>query len=329
MKGIVLLALIGSMPWLSFADDARELPKGMLRLSQTTSFAFAVSEFNLDGSKQEIALNDGRLLSLNIGAALELGITSWVSAVLEWAPGWTVWSAFDFQTAPDDMLTVSGGYDLFAATRVQVLGRGGLLPSERFRLAIAPGGRIPLPSPDWLEQANRALDGEHWRQYANDYHTPGLGSRAWFDVILTHWLFLNLYAELIRYFPKDYDEADLLAYQQSPPKPKEVDYGYSLTAEVEPHIGFPLSERVRLEAGLPVTFRRKPELRFDGTAVVDSDTYLLTASPRLTLLLSRPAMEFRLGYTYPILGRGNPANTYSPAMNALSLQVRSYLRIYR
>ncbi len=324
MKRIVLLVLIGSLSWLSFADDARELPKGTLRLSQNTSFAFAVSRFNLDGEKEQIAQYDGRLLSLNLGAALEMGITSWVSAVLEWAPGWNIWSAFDYQTAPDDMLTVNGGYDLFAATRVQVLGRGGLLPSERFRLAIAPGGRIPLPSPDWLEQANRALDGEPWRQYANDYHTAGLGSRAWFDVIFTHWLYLNLYAEFIRYFPKDYDEVDLLAYQDSPPKPQEVDYGYSLTGEVEPHFEFDLGG-IRIGAGLPLTFRQTPELEFDGAAVADSDTYLLTASPRLTLFLSRPAMEFRLGYTYPILGKG--LNT--PALNALSLQVRSYLRIYR
>ena len=329
MKGIVLLVLIGSMSWPSFADDARELPKGTLRLSQSTSFAFAVSRFNLDGEKEQIARYDGRLMALNLGAALEMGITGWVSALLEWAPGWNVWSAFDYQTAPDDMLTVNGGHDLFAATRVQILGRGGLLPSNRFRLAFAPGGKIPLPSPDWLEQANRALDGEPWRQYANDYHTPGLGSRAYFDVILTHWLYLNLYAEFIRYFPKDYDEVDLLAYQMLPPKPQEVDYGYSLTAEVEPHLGFRLSERMRLEACLPVTFRRTPELEFDGTAMADSDTYVLTATPRLTLLLSRPAMEFRLGYTYPILGRGNPAKSYSPAMNTFSLQVRSYLRIYR
>ena len=53
MKRIVLLVLIGSISWLSFADDARELPKGTLRLSQSTSFAFAVSRFNLDGEKEQ------------------------------------------------------------------------------------------------------------------------------------------------------------------------------------------------------------------------------------------------------------------------------------
>jgi peptidoglycan biosynthesis protein MviN/MurJ (putative lipid II flippase) len=52
MKRIVLLVLIGSMSWLSFADDARELPRGTLRLSQSTSLSPSPA-FNLDGEKNK------------------------------------------------------------------------------------------------------------------------------------------------------------------------------------------------------------------------------------------------------------------------------------
>ncbi len=54
MRSFLLLLLIAMIPWYSFAADALELPKGVLSLSQTPSFGFAVSEFNPDGEKVEI-----------------------------------------------------------------------------------------------------------------------------------------------------------------------------------------------------------------------------------------------------------------------------------
>jgi hypothetical protein len=257
-----------------------------------------------------------------------MGIIDWLAASVDWAPAWNVWSTFDYP-APDEKMTMNGGYDLFAALRLQLLGERGLIHSRRLRLVLSPGGRIPLPSPNWLEEANKAFDGEHWRAVANDYHTPGLGGRGSLDLVLTELIYLNLYAEFIRYFRKDYDEVSLQAYQLLPPKPQEVDYGYKLTAKAEPHIGLRLGEGMRLEACLPVTFRRTPELRFDGSAVADSDTYRLAAGPSIALLFSKPAMEVELSYAYPILGKGLPNDPEALALNSLSLQVRSYLRLYR
>jgi hypothetical protein len=323
MKRILLLVLIGLMSSICFADDARELPKGTLRLSQISSFAFAVSEFNTDGEKVEIPQDSRRLMSLNLGAALEMGITDWIAAAVHWTPGWNVWSDFEFQTAPYDMLTVNGGYDLFAGVRIQVLGQEGLVHIRRLRLALAPGGKIPLPSPDWEKQLDLRTNGEHWREYPNDFHAPALGGRGDFDLILNDAFFLNLHAEFLKYFPKDYAEYDMSTWVA--PTSDRIDFGYKLTAEVEPHLGFGLGEKARLEVGLPLSYRMTPELEVDGAPIADSDTYLLTVSPRLTLLLSRPWLELGLAYTYPILGKG----LNSPALNALTLQVRSYLRIYR
>ncbi len=329
MRKILLLLLIGTLPSLSFANDALEPPRGMLRLSETTSFSFAVKEFNLDGEKINIPVNGGRFAAMNLGAAIELGITNWLSAAVRWTPGWNIWSAFDFQTSPDDMLTANGPYDLHAEARFQIVGQQGLLRSDRLRLALAPVGKIALPPPDWQEQANRALDGKHWTQFTNDYRTPGIGGRAYFDLVLNRLSYVNLYAEFIRYFPKDYADYNLLTYQQLPPKPKEIDFGYVLVTEAEPHLEFLISEGMRIGAGIPVTYRKTPELKADGIAAADSDTYRLSVSPTLILHLSKPALEFRLGYTYPILGKGKPDAPEALAMNSLSLQVRSYLRIFK
>ncbi len=323
MKKFLLLLLSGMIPWLSFANDALELPKGVLRFSETTSFGFAVSEFNLDGNKVSIAVNDGRLLVFSLGAAVELGVTDWLSAAVRWTPGWNVWSAYDFQTSPSDKLTVNGPYDILVEARAQILGQQGLLRSQRLRLALSPVGKIPLPSPDWEKQISRRSAGQTWVQVPNDHHTPGLGGRAYCDLVLNERFYLDLYAEFLRYFPKKYSEAELLAYLT--PTYQKVDYGYDLTIEMEPHLQILAGQGIRFEAGVPLTYQKTPELRFDGAAVADSDTYLLVVSPGLSLFLSKPALELKLAYAYPILGKGLDA----PAMNSFSLQVRSYLRLFK
>jgi hypothetical protein len=161
---------------------------------------------------------------LSLGGGIEYGITNWLSAAIEWDPGWNVWSDYDFTTSPSNMLTVNGSYDIFAGVEVQVLGEKGLLASRSIRLTLTPEGIIPLPSPDWEEQLTRRSNGESWVLQPNDHHTPALGGRASFDYVLKRMFFFNLYGEFLYYFPKAFEEAELLAYLT--PTYEKVDYGY-------------------------------------------------------------------------------------------------------
>ncbi len=84
-------------------------------------------------------------------------------------------------------------------------------------------------------------------------------------------------------------------------------------------------EGLRLGAGLPVTFTMSPELKVDDVAQADTNSYLLTVSPNVSLFLLKSfiPMEFKLGYTLPLLGKNNFAS------NSLVLQVKLYLRFYK
>jgi hypothetical protein len=88
-----------------------------------------------------------------------------------------------------------------------------------------------------------------------------------------------------------------------------------------------VSKGLAIGAGLPLTYTMTPEWKFDGTALADSNTYLLTLAPTASLLLGKlPAIwEIGLGYTFPLLGKGLDA----PAMHRLTLELKSYLRLFK
>jgi hypothetical protein len=328
MKKLVLLILIGAVAALSFADDALVLPKGVLRLYEANSFIFFNAEYDADGEKQEIPEDGGRMKMVNIGGAAEYGVTDWMSAAVQWAPGWNVWSTVD----SDDNLTLNGGFDVFAGAKIQVLGSQGLVANETMRLALAPGVKIPLPSPDWKEQFENMGAGDTFRGAGNDNHTLGLGGRAYFDWILTPAFYVNLYGEFIYYFPKTYEDVNLGTYIEvqmlkafDMPYPEEFSFGYSLTAEVEPHYDLLVGEGMRLGLGLPVIFEQTPEVKIDDEAVADSGSYLLSVKPTVSLFLMKTfiPVELELSYSLPLLGD----NTF--ATNVLTLQLKSYLKFTR
>jgi hypothetical protein len=307
-----------------FADDALVLPKGVLRTYLTGAYAFASQEWDENGDKADFGFFDS-VNALNLGGALEFGVIDWISAAVQWAPGWTVWSATKNGLGPFENLLVNGPYNIFAGAKIQAIGPKAPVASEKIRLAAAAGVKIPLKTPDadyWVEQATKAGTGDKWVASYNDKPLWGIGGRAYFDYVLNKMIYFNLYSEFIYYLGKvrgDEYSVDTMGLGAS-----ELTLGYDLTLEAEPHFEMMLGDGLQLGAGLPVTLTMSPELKVDGTAVADTNSYGLSISPNVSLFLMKfyIPLEFKLGYTLPLVGK----NVY--ATNTLVLQVKVYLRFY-
>jgi hypothetical protein len=121
LVGVLLLALATAV----FADDALVLPKGVLRVYLTGAYAFFNQAFDVDGLKADPAGYDA-LSAINLGGAIEFGVLDWISAAVQWAPGWTVWSATDNGANVMGLdyanLTANGPYNVFAGAKVQIIG---------------------------------------------------------------------------------------------------------------------------------------------------------------------------------------------------------------
>jgi hypothetical protein len=333
MKRLIFVLLLVALATIVFADDALVLPKGVLRTYITGAYAFANQQWDKNGDKGDFPYFDS-LNAVNLGGALEFGVIDWISAAVQWAPGWTVWSAtkngvvviplggVDFAN-----LLVNGPYNVFAGAKIQVVGPKAPVASEKVRLAAAAGVKIPVKAPDaayWTEQYNKSTTGEKWVSSYNDQPLWGIGARGYFDYVLNKMFYFNLYSEFIYYLGTvkgtEYSVIDMLTYSTS-----ELNVGYDLTLEAEPHFEMMLGKGVQLGAGLPVTFTMSPEVKVDGAADPDTDSYLLTIGPNVSFFLMKfyIPMEFKIGYTLPLVGK----NAY--ATNTLVLQIKTYLRFYK
>ena len=60
-------------------------------------------------------------------------------------------------------------------------------------------------------------------------------------------------------------------------------------------------------------------------AQADTDSYLLSVSPNVSLFLTKFVipMEIKLGYTLPLVGKN------AQAVNTVVLQLKAYLRFYK
>ena len=143
---------------------------------------------------------------------------------------------------------------------------------------------------------------------AVDKHAWGFGARAYFDYVVSPALYLNLYSEFI-YLPIGIpvEETKSLRGWQLP---GDVNYGYDLTLEAEPHYETDARRRRPPGFGLPVTFSMSPELEIDGTPEADTDATLLTLGPNVSLFLMKTLvpLEFELSYTLPLLGKNTDAS---------------------
>jgi hypothetical protein len=286
---LILLAL-GSM---AFAEDAKVMPMMVGRVYFAPTFAFAVGGYDEDGSYESLGSGKGSLKALNLGFALEYGVIDWITAALQWAPGWTVWSDVDrkvprsvnlaTQSTVDSDSSVNGNgpADIFLGAKIQIIGEKAPVKSTMFRFAVGPGIKIPLPATDMDEQFKNAGKGDDVTASNGDYHVFGTGVRVYFDYIINEHFFINLYNETLFYPVKGdlrnsgYGEyalialgaqaissamAPALAAMGNPDiEPAvEVNYGYDLTFEAEGVYTTPLAQGITLSAGLPVNYKFTP-----------------------------------------------------------------------
>jgi hypothetical protein len=328
MKKSPLIVLMIVLTFGLFADDAKVLPSGVIRLYAIPSYVHGTQQFDADGEKVD-SVYDG-FTFINVGGALEYGITDSVSAAVQWSPGANVYSKFD----NNEYVTLNGLFELFAGAKIQILGSQGLIKNDAIRLAVAPGVMIPMAfGYNAAEEAGNYI--------ANSTGTPtvsnidpanstlAFGARVYADNIVNKIFFINLYGEFIKYLPKDTAEdftgvfTNTFREASSLPTYDTKNFGYELTTEIDFNFTKQLADGLSMSCGVPVGFNYSPEVTFDD-ADADSDKakYKMYVNPDVSVLItSLPLpLEFQISYNVPLLGQNTMAS------NTLTAQVKAYIK---
>jgi hypothetical protein len=236
-----------------------------------------------------------------------MGVLDWLSAYIQWSPGWRPWSDYAAADGTTDIgsgilgfehANVNGFSDVALGAQFEIIGSSALIDSERFRLLWGPLLVIPTPDPDYENQIERAEDEEEWSIDVSN-HTFGLGTRLSADVVITRFFFFNISGDFTYHF-----ETRKKSYL-SPTETRRTAFGYTLIAETEPNLVFDVDPGLRLGFGLPFRVRTTPPIKLDGEVQDESDSLLLNLSPSVTLYLDAPVvpLQFDLSYTIPLAGR--------------------------
>ncbi|ADK82816.1 hypothetical protein [Sediminispirochaeta smaragdinae] len=319
---VVMITLTMFAPML-MADKAKMLPKGVLRLYFVPSYSFGDQEFDSDGDKV-----DGDEQSyFNLGIAAEYGITDFISAAFQWTPGYTFVGNNDTLDDSNDDGEYTGAYELFAGAKVQVIGQAAPVYSEKFRVAFAGGIIIPMAfGYDAEDEVSNFMTGKSY-QVLPSHNAYGLGARFYGDYVVNDDFYLNLYSEYKYYFPVDTDKSFSAALNSAysvmlgGDEIDEIDYGYDLTLEVEPHYDVTVAEGIELGAMLPVTYVMTPETELDGEGQ-DDDSKLLRVAPGVNVFVTRSLvpLEFSFNYRIPLWGE------QASALQAAVFQVKAYMK---
>lgn len=326
LLGLFMLALV--LPAV-FADDALVMPAKVIRTYITGAYASITKAYDNDGKAQDIG-ND--VTVVNLGAAVEYGVTDWITGAVQWAPGYNVYSKIKNQ----DKASLADAADLFVGAKLQIVGPKAPVQNESIRFAVAPGVKIPLSSPDWAKQYSNLTSGSTFLAQAADRHTLGVGGRAYFDYVINEMFFLNLYSQFI-FYPSTVKVKDsgvqanaTVAGVQTiiPTYDPTLKYGYDLTLEFEPHFSTMLSDGLELSAGLPLTYEMIPATTLAGDTVsavafaADPDKNILTIGPNASLFFQKTFLpiEIKAGYMLPLMGKNNEAT------NTIVLQLKAYAK---
>jgi len=335
VSAFFILCLIGLAPatYPVFAGDALTPEAGVLRAHLFSSYFYTAGSFNDAGALDDNPLDANAVagerpdvVGLNIGAAVELGILDWLSAYIQWFPGYTVWSDYAAADGTTDIpggvlgfenADINGYFDVTAGAQFEMVGVKGLLKSRRFRVLAGPQVVVPMPNPDYQAEIDRAEDGGDW-SINTAKHVFGLGGRLTADLIISELVFINLLADFIYHFPGD--KASYL----DPTQTRTVRFGYTLIAELEPRLVSGVDPGLRVGFGLPARIRMSPPPEVDGQTRQDESTLLLSLSPAFSLYLDSPLvpLEIELSYGVPLWGR-NALNQRS-----VKLQVTTDIRVF-
>jgi opacity protein-like surface antigen len=318
---IVLIALAMLAPMV-IADDAKVMPAGVIRTYIVPSYVFGDQAFDADGKK----IDGDEQSYFNLGAAIEFGINDF--AAVQWAPGYNVTgenTKLDAYSLPGEA-SFTGPFEIFAGAKFQVVGPAAPVANDKFRFAVAPGVLIPAAfGYDAEEEATNATSGEDFRVLPAQ-NAFGLGARVYADYVINEKIFLNLYSQFKYFFPVkgENDFGEQFAYIASgglDPIADEIDYGYELTLEFEPHFDTLIADGVSLGVGLPVTMVMTPESEIDGTAQDDASKKL-TLNPGVSLFLMKTPvpLEFSFNYGLPVWGES------ASALQTVVFKVKTYMK---
>ena len=335
--GTVLMLLLMLSAVLSYADDALMIPAGVLRISPGAGFGFTVAEYDDSWKRVEIPKEGGRLYEIAVGTSIGLGLTDWLTAVIEWTPGFNVWSTFDYPAGtdhpdyPDPPITdlenakIIGPYVIYTTVKFQLVGRDAPIKFDPLRLVLAPVVKIPLPQPDWQKQADRMSDGDNYIYRMADKHSFGAGARAYVDLILTKSFYVNLFGEFLLNFNAQFDDTALWGPVAG--TSGSINYGGVQTAELEPHFETEVGGTLKLGIGLPVRYSVVGEDTMEtggGDWVEFYRKKLLSISPNVCLSFpeARVPVQMELAYKLPLIGSNVPAR------HTLSLLVSTDLKLF-
>ncbi|MCL2044722.1 MAG: hypothetical protein FWG89_11355 [Treponema sp.] len=196
-----------------FADDAKVMPSLVGRFYVAPTFSFAPGFFDADGKYQ--SYDNGAVKVFNLGFALEFGLNDWITAALQWVPGFTPWSNVEAAVPAaiaafrsDNSYNTNGVADLFAGAKIQIAGENAPLKNSAVRFALAPGLIIPMPGPEFDKEFEKVYKGEAITFSNMDNHVFGAGGRVYLDFVINENFFINLYNETIFYpLRRDLDRA--------------------------------------------------------------------------------------------------------------------------
>jgi hypothetical protein len=319
------LLLLGFITPL-FADDALMIPENVIRFRVIPSATFTSQYFDPDGDREDGVVSDAGAVAdgatqYNLSFALEYGVTDWITAALQWTPGWNFATTLDepvaVQPFGNDNIVVKGLNDLFIGAKVQIIGENAPVPNEQHRFAIAAGAIAPLSTYDAEEEQENLIAGDDFRPLRTGRDVWGFGARLYYDFVVNESFFINLYNETI-FYPEQERETILN------PDGSDYAYGYKATFELEPQYETMISDGVRFSAGLPLIFLTTPEIEIDGTAVDDSESYTFSVGPNVSFfLLDAPwPIDLELQYRADLFGKN------AQVQNSVVLQIKNYLRFW-
>ena len=345
---VLALLLMGSFTGL-FAEHARVMPTDVGRVYFAPSYIWGNKSFDDDAEKHKTGTP---LKFFNMGLALEHGVNSWLTAALQWTPGYNLYSKIDRPTVGDADAKDMG--DLFVGAKTQLIGPKALLvQSDQMRFAIAPGLKVPLTSgPDFEKEFNKIGANDDYTAAKLDKHVIGAGWRLYYDYLFTKEFYINFYNQTIFYPMKGkFKHSDLgaigalrgvnapAAYNGAV-RAGDVDYKYDIVFEVEPNYTFEIAPKTTFEFGLPINYTANPaaEYEFSSSAaggveaaktnVKDNasngkKTQIITVKPTIGVFFTDWAVpiEIKLGYFVPVWGKNTKAN------NTINSQIRVYYKI--
>jgi hypothetical protein len=322
LLSLLILALV--LPAV-FADDGTVLPGGVFRARVIPVYAWVPGDYDNGGTYK--AKTDGSITVPNLGFALEYGITDWITAGLQWAPGITFSSSIP-QASPAAAGNLDGLSNLFAGLMVQIVGPKAPVVSDVWRVSIAPGVKIPLAgSIDFASQFANAMAGKAFIAGYPDINTLGIGGRAWLDYVANKSFFIDLYSQFIDYpgkvALKDSSVAGYLVYALSGGATNpDVNYGYSLRFELDPHYNVDIANGVNLAVNCAFRYDSTPAVTWDGAAQTNTATTFYSANPSLDVFFYKSPVPFEVDLDY-----GQPiAGTNTNSAYTLDMQFKVYFK---